>query len=67
MIAVFIDKNETIVVGLNKDGSPIDLDGKLFGPESDRNIETFERFDADTDNGQLVHIVKELPMAVVRP
>ena len=67
MIAVFIDREEIIVVGLNKDGSPIDTNGLLFGPESNRDIETFERFDANTDDGQMVHILKNMPMAVVRP
>ncbi len=56
MIAVFKDDHEIIVVGLNQDNSPMDSDGTLFGPESGRDIDTFERFDADTDKGQTVHI-----------
>lgn len=55
MIAMFIDKYEVIVVGLNTDGSPIDPNGNLFGPDSGRDINDFERFDADTDKGQTIH------------
>ncbi len=36
-VAVFHDVHETIVVGLDVDGSPIDADGTLFGPESGRD------------------------------
>lgn len=56
MIAVFIDPHEVIVVGLNADGSPMDADGTLFGPESGRDIHMFERIDANCDEGQTVHV-----------
>ena len=58
MIAVFVSSEEIIVVGVHSDGSPIDHDGTLFGPESGREMEEFERFEADTDEGQTVHIEK---------
>lgn len=47
MIAVFRDDHEIIVAGLNADGSPIDADGTLFGPDSGRNMDEFERQDVD--------------------
>lgn len=56
MIAVFTDAHEIIVVGLNKDGTPMDSDGTLFGSDSGRDIASFERMDVDTDNGQTGHI-----------
>lgn len=56
MVAVFKDSDEIIVVGLNPDGSPMDSTGTLFGSKSGRDIETFERFDIDTDGGQGLHI-----------
>lgn len=55
-VAVFYDVHETIVVGLNVDGSPVDADGTLFSPKSGRDMEMFERLDADFTNGQSVHI-----------
>lgn len=56
MIAIFRDANEIIIVGLNADGSPMDADGTLFGPESGRNIDEFQWQDLDTDSGQTAHI-----------
>lgn len=56
MIGVFVDDHETIVVGLNDDGSPMDSDGTLFGPESGRDLDKFKRLDANFLNGQSVHI-----------
>lgn len=56
MIAVYRDDHEIIVVGLNADKSPMDSDGTLFGPNSGRNIDDFERFEVDTDIGQTAHI-----------
>ena len=46
-VAVFVDRSEILVVGIDKNNNPIDPDGTLFGTESGRNIEEFERYDAD--------------------
>lgn len=56
MIAVYKSDIEIIVVGLNFDNSPMDLDGTLFGPDSGRDINDFERFDINIDTGQTAHI-----------
>jgi hypothetical protein len=56
MIAVFEDNHEIIVVGLNADGSPMDSDGTLFGPESGRDINMFERLDVNVDEGEIIRI-----------
>lgn len=46
-VAVFTDASEILVVGLDEKYNPIDLDGTLFGPNSGRNIEDFDRHGAD--------------------
>lgn len=56
MIAVYRSNDEIIIVGLNVDNTPMDVDGTLFGPESGRDTEKFERFDFDADKGQTAHI-----------
>ena len=64
MIAVYRDDHEIIVVGLNADGNPMDSDGTLFGSESGRNIDDFERFDVNTDIGQTAHIETEIGVLI---
>lgn len=56
MIAVLKDANEIIVVGINADGTPMDSDGTLFGSNSGRDINEFERVDIDTDKGETAHV-----------
>lgn len=56
MIAVFKNDKEVIVVGLNVDDSPMDSNGTLFGPNSGRDLDTFERCDINTDKGEVVTI-----------
>lgn len=52
MIAVFSNNDEVIFVHLDQEGNFIDLDEIVFGPESGRDIDNFERFDVDTDDKQ---------------
>ena len=56
MVAVFMDDHEVIIVGVNADGTPMDPDGLLFGENSGRDIDTFERIDSNFDKGQTVHV-----------
>jgi hypothetical protein len=56
MIAVFTSTHEAIVVGLNFDGTPIDPDGTLFGPESGRDLNDYGKQIVDFDKGHSVHI-----------
>ncbi len=56
MVGIFRDNYEIIVVGLNSRGDPIDPNGKLFGINSGRDINEFERYDVDTDKGQTAHL-----------
>ena len=55
-IAIFVNDEETIVVGLHEDGSPMDNDGTLFGPESGRDIDDFESFHPDFKKGESFHL-----------
>ncbi len=65
MIAIFTGQNsEVIVVGLDSNGNPMDEDGTLFGPDSGRNIEDYEREDVDTDKGQIAHITPWMHVSV---
>ena len=40
-VAILRSKTETIVVGIDEHNNPIDSDGILFGPDSERDIEDF--------------------------
>ncbi len=62
MVAIFRDEHEIIVVGLNPDNTPMDENGTLFGPKSGRDIDTFERLDIDTDDGQTAHVEMMMTM-----
>lgn len=55
-VAVLTNGIEIIVVGLGKDGQPMDNDGTLFGPESGRDIQEFQWINLDPSTGTPVII-----------
>ena len=50
-----------IVAGIDKNGDIIDADGKLFGKESGRNIEDFERADFCPHKGEVAILTLKHP------
>lgn len=63
--AVFSDGTTVIVVGLDRTDNPIDTDGTLFGPESGRDIEEFDRDDFDPSSGEVVIVEPRSSLRVV--
>lgn len=46
-VAVFVDSDEVLIVGLDKNDNPVDIDGTLFGPNSGRCLSDFDRYNVD--------------------
>lgn len=64
-IAVFSDGTTVIVVGLDKNGDPIDKNGTLFGSESGRDIEEFDVNTFDPSSGEVIIVDPRLDIVVV--
>ena len=55
-IAAFVVDDEILIVGLDDHGDPIDPDGALFGEGSGRDVEEYQKYEADLINGGTIHI-----------
>lgn len=64
-VGVFYNGDETIVVGINQDGSPMDSDKTLFGPDSGRHLEDYDCKDVDIESGEAVIILSRPMVSVV--
>lgn len=60
MIGIFTDKNQTIIVGLDDDGNPIDGLGVLSGPDSNIDLDKFKKVCFDPTGGQVLSVHQAL-------
>lgn len=64
-LGVFSDQETIIIVGLDKEGNPIDKDGTLFGPASGRNLDEFNETPFSPSKGEVVIVDSRLSKRVI--
>ena len=56
MIAIFTQHGRTLIVGLDDNGDPIDIDGIISGPDPKIDLSKFVRLDFDPTRGIVANI-----------
>ena len=67
MIGIFTDKNQTIIVGLDEDGNPIDEIGVLSGPHPKIDLDKFDKVCFDPTGGQVLTVSTKIITTATHP